>query len=329
LLVDHPWARIELVCAERHAGQPLVRVFPQFRGRFEPNLEVFSPDRVASSAEVIFTALPHGASAAVVAALCQRGRVVIDLSADFRLRDSDVYASWYGGPHPVPALLEQAVYGLPELARDRIGSARLVACPGCYPTAAILAIAPLLARGLVRPDALVIDAKSGASGAGREPSASTHLPEAAEGVRPYQVAGEHRHTAEIEQVLSEVAGARVSLTFTPHLLPMSRGLLACVYARTVDPRLPEEAYRAALEEAYAEEPFVTVLEPGALPDTAHVRGSNRVQLSVRRDQRTDLGLGISALDNLVKGAAGQAIQCFNLLCGYPETTGLLGVAVFP
>jgi N-acetyl-gamma-glutamyl-phosphate reductase len=331
LLVEHPSARITMVCAARQAGQPLARVFPHFAGRLEVDLEPFDADRAAAAAEVIFTALPHGASAAAVAALCERGRAVIDLSADFRLRDARTYAAWYGGgdAHPAPALLKRAVYGLPELGRDAIRGAQLVACPGCYPTAAVLAVAPLLARGKVRTDSLVVDAKSGASGAGREPSAATHLAEAAEGVRPYKVAGEHRHTPEIEQALSAVAGAPVTVAFTPHLLPMSRGLLACVYARAVDPTVAEDSYRSALVAAYEREPFITVLEAGRLPDTAHVRGSNRVQVAVRRDRRTDVVLAMAALDNLVKGAAGQALQCFNLMRGYPETSGLEGVALFP
>jgi N-acetyl-gamma-glutamyl-phosphate reductase len=201
--------------------------------------------------------------------------------------------------------------------------------PGCYPTAAILAIAPLLSAGLVVPDGIVVDAKSGASGAGRSPSAATHLPEAAEGVRPYKVGGTHRHTPEIEQELGDAAGRELRVLFTPHLLPMSRGILSCVYARPTDPARPVTAYRDALAAAYASEPFVDVLPAGALPDTSHVRGSNRAQVTAVFDLRTGLVLAMSAIDNLVKGAAGQAVQCMNLILGMPEPTGLESLALFP
>jgi N-acetyl-gamma-glutamyl-phosphate reductase len=333
LLLGHPRVELAVVMARRAAGQRLEDVFPHLRGAISLPVEAFDAAEVAARADVAFCALPHGESALVVAALRERGVTTLDLSADFRLHDAAAWAQWYGSPehphHPASALLGDAVYGLPERHRAALRTARLVAVPGCYPTASILAIAPLLAAGLVSPDGLIVDAKSGASGAGRSPGPSTHLPEAAEGVRAYKVGGTHRHTAEMEQELSLAAGAPLSLLFTPHLLPMSRGILSCVYASPVDPALPSSAYRAALAAAYAGEPFVDVLPDGALPDTAHVRGSNRIHLQVIADPRTRRVLALSAIDNLVKGASGQAIQCLNILSGWPETLGLSAAPLFP
>ena len=333
LLLEHPHATLVAVYARRAAGQRLDEAFPQFTGRVGLTIEAFDADACARVATVAFCALPHGESAPVVAALRARGVVVLDLSADFRLRDEAGWRTWYGSAehptHPAPALLDDAVYGLPERHRARLRGAQLVAVPGCYPTASILALAPLLERGLVRATGLVIDAKSGVSGAGRTPGASTHFPEAGEGVRPYKIAGGHRHTAELEQELGLAAGRAVRLTFTPHLLPMSRGMLACGYAEPTDPTRPAEAYRQALLDAYADEPFVDVLPAGRLPDTAHVRGSNRAHVTAVYDPRAERVVAIAAIDNLVKGASGQAIQCMNLACGLPEGAGLGAVALFP
>jgi N-acetyl-gamma-glutamyl-phosphate reductase len=336
LLARHPRVKIATVMAKRAAGQRVADVFPHLAA-LDRDIEAFDADAVAARAKIAFCALPHGESATVVAALRERGVVVLDLSADFRLRDDSAWTTWYGthdpsaapGAHPALKLLASAVYGLPERHRGRIKGSQLVAVPGCYPTAAILAIAPLLAAGLVESDGIVVDAKSGVSGAGRSPSQATHLPEAAEGIRPYKVAGTHRHTPEIEQELGLAAGRELRVLFTPHLVPMSRGILACVYARPTDASRAEDAYRAALVDAYADEPFVEVLAPGKLPDTAHVRGSNRAQVAVAFDLRTGFVLAMSAIDNLVKGAAGQAIQCMNLLLELPETTGLEQLALFP
>jgi N-acetyl-gamma-glutamyl-phosphate reductase len=333
ILAGHPGVRVTQVMARRAAGQRVGEVFPHLASAFDLPITAFDADAVAAQAKLAFSALPHGDSAAVVAELRARNVAVLDLSADFRLRDADTWSGWYAdaahATHPAGALLAEAVYGLPERHRALIRNARLVAVPGCYPTAAILAAAPLLSAGLIAPDGIVIDAKSGASGAGRTPSPATHLPEAAEGVRAYKVGGTHRHTPEIEQELGDAAGRELRVLFTPHLLPMSRGILSCVYARPTDPARPVDAYRAALAAAYASEPFVDVLPPGALPDTAHVRGSNRAQVTAVFDLRTGLVLAISAIDNLVKGAAGQAVQCMNLILGLPETAGLEGLAVFP
>jgi len=329
LLSAHPQLELRVAMAKRAAGQELADVWPQLTGRVALAIEAFDADVVAARAKVAFCCLPHGESAPIVAELAARGLLVLDLSADFRLRDAEQWRAWYASPehpaHPAPALLPGAVYGLPERHRAALREARLIAVPGCYATAAILSSAPLLAAGLIAHDGIVIDAKSGASGAGRSPSASTHLPEAAEGVRAYKVAGAHRHTAEIEQELGLAAGGALAVLFTPHLLPMSRGILSCTYAtptRAAD-------FRAALVDAYAGEPFVDVLAPGKLPDTAHVRGSNRVHLTAVHDPRTNRVLVLSALDNLVKGASGQAVQCANLALGLPETAGLEQLALFP
>ncbi len=326
LLASHPRAQVVAVYARRAAGQRLADVFPHLIGRYDLRIEEFDAAAVAARAQVAFCALPHGESARVVAELRAQGITTLDLSADFRLRDPAAWRAWYGGEHahPAPELLASAVYGLPERHRAALRGAALVAVPGCYPTASILAIAPLVDRDLVARDGLVVDAKSGASGAGRSPTAATHLPEAAEGIRAYKVAGAHRHTPEIEQELGGMA-----VLFTPHLVPMSRGILACVYATPTDPSRPADAYREALADAYADEPFIDVLAPGRLPDTAHVRGGNRVHVTAVYDARARKVLAMSAIDNLVKGAAGQAIQCMNLALGFDETDGLGQVALFP
>jgi N-acetyl-gamma-glutamyl-phosphate reductase len=328
LLLDHPQASIAGVYARSNAGQPLARVFPQFAGRLELTLEPFDADAVAARAHVAFCALPHGESAPAVAALVERGLLVLDLSADFRLRDAAAYQQWYAHEHPAQGLLARAIYGLPERHRDALRGARLVAVPGCYPTGAILAAAPLLAAGLIAPD-LIVDSKSGVSGAGRTPGQPYHFPEVGEGLRPYKIAGTHRHTPEIEQELSLAAGSEVRITFTPHLVPMTRGILSCVYGTPSDPSRPAAAYHEALASAYAGEPFVSVLPPGQLPDTSFVRGSNRAHVTAVYDERARRVVAVSAIDNLVKGASGQAIQCMNLALGLDETTGLTGVGVFP
>jgi N-acetyl-gamma-glutamyl-phosphate reductase len=336
ILARHPGVRVVQVMAKRAAGQRVVDVFPHLASAPELaalTITAFDAGALAAQARLVFTALPHGESAGVVGELRGKRLVVVDLSADFRLRDAAAWSTWYAdaehAAHPAAELLAEAVYGLPERHRADLRNAHLIAVPGCYPTAAILAAAPLISAGLVHPDGIVVDAKSGVSGAGRSPAQATHLPEAGEGVRPYKVGGAHRHTPEIEQELGDAAGKDLRVLFTPHLLPMSRGILACVYARPTDPGRPPIAYRDALAAAYAGEPFVQVLGPGALPDTAHVRGSNQAHVTAVFDPRTNLVLAMAAIDNLVKGASGQAVQCMNLALGLPETTGLEQLALFP
>jgi len=320
LLLEHPQVEIGGVYAKASAGQPIAQVFPQLAGRLDRTLERLDLD-AAARAGVVFSALPHGESAEVVEGLWARGATVLDLSADFRLHDAAEHAVWYGHGGS-ETLRAQAVYGLPESHRAALRDARLIAVPGCYPTAAILAAAPLLRAGLIQPD-LIVDAKSGTSGAGRATSPALHYSEIADGVRAYKVAGTHRHTAEMEQEL----GARV--TFTPHLLPMVRGILATVYAAPTDAARPAAAYRQAMAAAYGAEPFVALLPDGAAPDTQHVRGSNRAHVNVFWDARARRVLAMAAIDNLVKGASGQAIQCMNIALGFPETAGLGGVGLFP
>ena len=276
--------------------------------------------------DVAFAALPHGTSVRAVQALFAAGVRVIDLSADFRLRDRATYEKWYAA-HEAPELLARAVYGLPELHREELLDARLIAAPGCYPTSAILPLAPLIAADLVERTGIVIDAKSGVSGAGRSPSAAYHYPEAAEGLRPYKVAGTHRHTAEIEQELAIIAGSELKVTFTPQLAPMSRGILSCSYARAKS-GTTDELCREAARERYRKG-LVTVLDAGKLPDTLWVRGSARAHVGYAFDQRTGTVIAFCAIDNLARGASAQAIQALNVALGWPDELGLPEVATFP
>lgn len=319
LLLRHPQVRITTVTSEQHAGKPVQAVFPNLAG---PELvyEAMDPSRVAAQCEVVFLALPHTQSAGPAAAFLKAGRKVIDLSADFRLRSASQYETWYGVPHPAPDLLPSAVYGLPELHRDAIRSAALVAVPGCYPTAAILSLAPL-ARHRLLSEAIVIDAKSGISGAGRTPALPYHFPEANESIEAYKL-GAHRHIPEIEQEL----GAAV--TFTPHLIPMTRGILSTAYVRLREARTSDQLtdlYR----EFYKGEPFVRVSPPGQSPNPRNTRGANYCDVSAFVDARTGTAILMAALDNLVKGAAGQAVQSLNLMQGWSESLGLQDSGLFP
>ena len=327
ILSSHPHVRLCALTGRADAGRPIREVFPQLGprvGRVE--LEPYDAAEIARRADVAFLALPHNAAAAHAAELRERGLVVIDLSADFRLRDRATYERTYG-PHPCPERLSEAVYGLPERYREEIARADLVAGPGCYPTATLLATLPLLEAGLVEGPVLA-DCKSGVTGAGRSPKVHTLLSEAGESFSPYAVAT-HRHEPEIAQELARAAGCEVSVVFTPHLVPMARGILSTCYlapASGKDPTTTDllDLYRTR----YAEEPFVEVLNEDALPATGHVRGSNRAQVTVRRHPAGPI-LAIAAIDNLVKGAAGQAVQCMNLRFGLEERAGLADVALFP
>ena len=325
LLRQHPHITIAGLYAHRRAGELVARDLPQLAGLVDEKYLAYDAGSVAAAAKIAFVALPHGESARVAGELYARGLIVLDLSADLRLRSPEIYTEWYG-PHHAPELLPHAVYGLVERHRHELKDARLVAVPGCYPTAAILALAPLLDARLIAPEGIIVDAKSGTSGAGREPSRGTHFSEMGEGVRAYKVAS-HRHTPEIEQELERAAGKMLRLTFTPHLIPMTRGILATCYATPVHPARNGEIYRDELRRAYRDEPFISVVEHA--PDTAHLRGCNRVQVAAWHDARADRVIVCAAIDNLVKGAAGQAVQCLNVMRGWPETTGLDGGAVFP
>jgi N-acetyl-gamma-glutamyl-phosphate reductase len=331
LLLGHGGADLVAITSRQYAGQTLAQVFPKFSHypkakslRFtEPNIELLAKD-----AEVVFLALPHGVAAEFAVPLLNLGCKVIDLSADFRIKNADVYKEFYTHEHPAPELLAKAVYGLPEAYRKEIIAANLVACPGCYPTSILLPTLPLLRAKLIEPVGIIADALSGVSGAGRKVELDYLFAECNESMRPYGVP-KHRHLSEIEQELSIVAGATVTIQFTPHLIPVNRGILTTQYLEPVAQFKSVEGI-AKLNEAvaecyahvYANEPFVRILEGKALPDTKNVVGTNFLELAWRVDPRTRRLIVMSAEDNIVKGTAGQAIQCFNIMTGLAETTGL-------
>jgi N-acetyl-gamma-glutamyl-phosphate reductase len=325
LLAAHPDVELAHLTAETRRGEPYGEVFPNLRGIVPHVTEEADPAAIAADSDVVFFALPNGVPMTVAPALGPRVKIV-DLGADFRFRDPATYATWYKADHASPGLLAEAVYGQPELHREAIRTARIVGNPGCYPTAALIAAAPFVRAGLVERDGIVVDAKSGVSGAGRGVSAGTHFSEVNENVRPYNVAA-HRHAPEIEQELAALAGAPMTVTFVPHLIPMTRGILATVYMRLAHGVTAAEA-EGLLREAYAQEPFVRVL-PGGLPQTKATFGSNYCDVAVRVDARARLLIAMAAIDNLVKGASGQAIQNMNLMCGLPERRGLEGAPLYP
>lgn len=327
ILHCHPGVAVTCLTSEQSAGKRISEVFPTLRGRCDIVLENLEPVRVAEKADIIFTALPHKAAMEVVPTFLKLGKKVIDLSADYRLSDPAVYGEWYE-PHLNPENLKKAVYGLPEIRRDRIKGAQLVANPGCYPTSIILALAPLLKNGLIDLSSIIADSASGVTGAGRSAKVDSLYCEVNEGYKAYGVGGAHRHTPEIEQELSLLAGEQLKITFTPHLVPMDRGILSTVYA-TPEKTLNTATIAALYREFYDGEPFVRVLPSGSLPSTAYVRGSNCCDIAPLVDPRTGRIIVVSAIDNLVKGASGQAIQNMNLLCGFPEASGLEGLALFP
>jgi N-acetyl-gamma-glutamyl-phosphate reductase len=325
LAASHPHLQIAALIAKAHAGQPLAQVFPHLASLDLPNL-VTSDEVDWDSVDVAFCGLPHGTAHGEIAKLPSRIKI-IDMSADFRLRDLGTYAEWYGGEHSAPQLLEDAVYGLTEHYREQIKSARLVACPGCYPTAVLLALLPLVKAALVAPEDIIIDAKSGVSGAGRSLKQNILFSEAGEGLSPYGI-GSHRHVPEIEQELGEAAGMPMVVNFTPHLAPMSRGELCTSYVR-LSGKTTSDDLRKALTSAYASSPFVRVVEEGVIPATQHVRGSNYCHIGVFADRIPGRAIVVSAIDNLVKGSAGQAVQNFNVMHGLDETTALEQLPLFP
>lgn len=327
LLHCHPEVAVTCLTSEQSAGKPISEVFPTLRGRCDIVLENLEPVRISEKADIIFTALPHKAAMEVVPTFLKLGKRVIDLSADYRLSDPAVYGEWYE-PHLNPAGLKKAVYGLPEIRRAKIKGAKLVANPGCYPTSIILGLAPLLKKGLIDLSSIIADSASGVTGAGRSAKVDSLYCEVNEGFKAYGVGGAHRHTPEIEQELSLLAGAPLKITFTPHLLPMDRGILSTIYA-SPKKKITTGTLVALYREFYAGEPFVRVLAEGSLPSTAFVRGSNFCDIAPLVDPRTGRIIVVSAIDNLVKGASGQAVQNMNLVCGFPETMGLDGLALFP
>ena len=329
LLLRHPRAEIALLTAERRAGKAMADVFPQFSPYALPVLTALEDaDWKTLKLDLVFCALPHGTTQKVIKdVLTHTARTkVVDLSADFRLADQAAYARWYGHPHAAPELQKTAVYGLAEIYRDKIKTARLVANPGCYTTCAELPLIPLLSAKAIDPDEIVIDAKSGTTGAGRAAREDMLFAEVSEGFHAYCV-GHHRHMAELDQEFSNAAGRAVVVSFTPHLVPMNRGILSTIYVRGVK-ATPSDLH-ALLAEAYAQEPFVHVLPFGATPQTRHVRGSNMTFIGVAADRVPGRAIIGSALDNLTKGASGQAVQNMNVMLGFPETLGLEQVALFP
>jgi N-acetyl-gamma-glutamyl-phosphate reductase len=329
LLIRHPRVEIVLLTAERRAGLHMRQVFPQFSPYALPKLvAVASIDWKEAALDLAFCALPHATTQTVIKGLLAAApnTKVVDLSADFRLDDTAAYAHWYGHEHHAPELQKEAVYGLPEVYRQQIKSARLVANPGCYTTCAELPLIPLLREKAIDPDEIVIDAKSGMTGAGRAAKEEMLFSEVAEGFHAYGV-GHHRHMAELDQEFSKAAGRKVIVSFTPHLLPMNRGIFSTIYVRGL--KTPPDGLHAILSKVYAEEPFVHVLPFGEMPQTRHVRGSNMIFIGVTKDRVEGRAIICAALDNLAKGASGQAVQNMNLMLGFPETLGLEQVALFP
>ena len=335
LLANHEGAELVIATASgERVGQPLSDLFPALRGVCDLELEAVDLDAIAGKCQVAVVALGHGKALEIAPQLLSRGVRVIDLGADYRLRDADVYAEWYHLPHSAPELLREVVYGWPEWNREQIKGAKLVANPGCYPTSAIVALAPFIAKGAIKAHSIIVDSASGVSGAGRASfGVGTHFPETVGDFKAYNV-GAHRHTPEIEQTLTDVSpnsnetDARALITFTAHLLPVARGILSTCYAAPMTELTTEQAHQI-LTERYADEPFVRVLPIGEYPQIKHVNGSNFCDVGTKVDARTGRLIVISAIDNLLKGASGQALQNLNIMFGLPETMGLQGAAVFP
>ena len=327
VLSQHPEVEVAYVTAYTYAGERVSELYPHLHNYVNICFEEFELERAAKAADLHFIALPHGESMRVVPGLLEAGATVIDLSADYRLKDPEVYSRWYGVEHLSPGLLGDAVYGLPEIEGERLTGSRLVAVPGCYPTATILALAPLARAGILGMDSVVVDAKSGVSGAGRTLSLAAHFAQAEGSVKPYGV-GSHRHTPEMEQALKGLSGKECGLVFVPHLVPMSRGILATCYVR-VGGDLDEREIDGLYADFYDGSPFVVCLGRDRFPETKAVCGSNYCHLGWRLDPEKGTLVVAAAIDNLVKGASGQAVQCMNLVKGWRETTGLEALGIFP
>ena len=326
ILSRHPGVEITVVTSRQYAGQPFSNAYPHLKHLVNLTCEDVDPVSLAQRADLFFTAVPHKTAMDIVPILIEAGKKVVDLSADFRISDAETYEQWYQ-PHSAKELLATAVYGLPELYRQQITKTSLVANPGCYPTSVALGLAPLLKNKLVDPSTIVIDSKSGTAGAGRSANVGTLYCEVTDGFRAYNV-GVHRHTPEIEQELSLLHGNPVTVSFTPHLLPMSRGILSTIYSNLTGP-VTQDEIQEIFSDFYKDEYFVRVCDAGTMPATQYVRGSNFCDIGIKIDPRTGRIVIVSVIDNLVKGAAGQATQNMNLLCGFDEKEGLTGVPVFP
>jgi len=322
LLARHPAVEVVRVTSEQYAGKRLADVYPAFHGRLDLRLEELDRATLSKDVDVVFSGLPHGAAAATIVEALKRDVVVFDLSADFRLRDVAQFKRWYG-EHPAPELLAAAVYGIPELARERVRRARIVAVPGCYPTGALLGLVPVVRSGLVGEGPIIVDSKSGASGAGRAAKTELLFGEVQENVRAYSI-GRHRHVAEIEQEL-HAGGCQSAVIFAPHLLPIRRGILTTLYVPIGKPGDIAAAFRSS----FADEPFVTVLGDGKFPEVRDVRGTNRVQIGWRELQPEQMLVVVTTIDNLGKGGSGQAVQNLNVRFGFDERTGLDDLAAVP
>ncbi|MBM9518679.1 N-acetyl-gamma-glutamyl-phosphate reductase [Desulforhopalus vacuolatus] len=327
IICSHPEFEITLATSRKFADRKLAEVFPHLRNLVDIVCDGSTPDTWAEKADVFFTAVPHQTAMDVVPPLLDAGKKVVDLSADFRIHDQATYEEWYV-PHSSPQLLEKAVYGLPELYRDKIAGAQLVANPGCYPTSIILGLTPLLEAGAILPSPIISDSKSGTTGAGRGLNLGSLFCEVHDGFRPYKVGRAHRHIPEIEQELTLHAKEKITISFTPHLLPIARGILSTIYTQ-LTPGFDAAQLQNILEKRYSGERFVRVLPSGQYPATQNVRGSNCCDVAVAFDKVTQRVVVMSAIDNIVKGASGQAIQNMNLMCGLPEGSGLEGAPFFP
>lgn len=326
LLSKHPQVELVAITSRSEAGQAVADMYPNLRGHVDLKFSVPDP-AVLASLDVVFFATPHNVAMQMMPELIKRGVRVIDLSADFRIRDAELWSKWYGEEHSCPDLLETAVYGLPEVNRDKIRTSQLIACAGCYPTSVQLGFLPLLEKGWIDPSRLIANAASGVSGAGRQGKIDNLLTETADSFKAYGIPG-HRHLPEIEQGLVDISGKPVQLTFAPHLVPMIRGIHATLYGElTADIGLPD--LQRAFEERYADEPFVDVLPSGSHPQTRSVKGANVCRLAVHRPQGRNTVVVLSVIDNLVKGASGQAVQCMNIMFSRPEKEGLDVVALLP
>ncbi|GAB6069410.1 N-acetyl-gamma-glutamyl-phosphate reductase [Thiomicrorhabdus hydrogeniphila] len=326
LLANHPNAEVKAITSRGEAGTPVAEMFPNLRGFYdlafsEPNLEVLK------TCDVVFFATPHGVAMSMTPDLIEAGVKVIDLAADFRIEDLDVWEAWYGMPHACPSIMDEVVYGLPELFREKIKDARVIANPGCYPTAVQLGFQPLLKAGLIDVDHLIADAKSGVSGAGRGAKVGSLAAEISEGFKAYGVNG-HRHLPEIKQGLELMSDTQVNLTFVPHLIPTIRGIEATLYGKLTK-NISQEELQTLFEDTYAQEPFVDVMPANSLPDTRLVKGSNMCRMAVYRPEGGDVVVVTSVIDNLVKGAAGQAVQNMNIMFDVDEDAGLNQVALLP
>ena len=325
LLLNHPNAEISHITAERHAGKQISEVFPHLKDLISLNLQKLDPAKLPNDIDFVFAALPHGASAEVIMELHERELKIIDLGADFRLNEGN-YKEWYGD-HPCTQLLENAVYGISELYKDKIAETKLLANPGCYPTSSILPLAPLLKNGVIKEKNIIIDSKSGVSGAGRSPSQDFHFCEVNEGFKAYKVGG-HRHSPEIEQQLSDYCGKKIDITFTPHLIPIDRGILSTIYVYTKKSHTTAELIEI-FKDYYHDSYFIRVYDEGSFPSTSYVKGSNFCDIGVLSNPGNKTAIFVSAIDNLVKGASGQAIQNMNIMMDIPENTGLKLNPLFP